>query len=188
MKQGIRLLVPAVLWFLGSASACPTVEGGDTSQSRLAVTGNLNGNRNTGYFLRIKVTNKGSSPIKMLLDYLPWRSPLNLRLVAIPLEGMLDPVLPLPRMINPTVTQIILHPGETIEGEIELARVFTDFETLLARSEIAIFWSFTIETLEEGLPTSRHSGLQILTSKPGLTAITIPQPNASSAHPESPKK
>lgn len=137
----------------------------DDSKSGISCRTSLRHDSAIGYAIHIVIQNTGPHEVVFFQDYLPWRSPLLCKVVAIPLGVSESPVLPITKSVDPTLNQLTIKPGSQLEGDIVLNKDFEKFDQLIFRKEVGIFWSFTLENVESER-YGRYSGFFVI-SPPG---------------------
>jgi hypothetical protein len=118
-----------------------------------------------GQVIQISIKNVSSSELVFFEDQLPWGPASFTTLVAIPLEGSGEPVVPILKLVDPTVKRVSLKPGEAIDGRIILKQRFNGWNQILANKEVSVFWSFVVDDAE-ARAYGRYSGFSVITPNP----------------------
>jgi hypothetical protein len=90
--------------------------------------------------VRIKLQCGTESNVTLYKSQLPWGSTYSIILVAVTANGQyLKKELPID---DPSPEQITLDPKESIEGSIDLRKVFHNLDEVLKRSDVHLFWAY----------------------------------------------
>lgn len=99
--------------------------------------------------LSFTLRNGGSQAVKVVEDYLPWKSTSVLRLVAVPFPMGLAPVEPVQPIVDPTSTVLEIAGNAELRGELDVSSFFPRWKELTKRGMILV-WSFSLYDVETG--------------------------------------
>lgn len=104
--------------------------------------------------LSIRLTNRSRRIVTIYRSELPWRNQHSMLLVGAALESnRLFQTLPL--IDDPGPEEVAIGPDQTLEGQINLSRRFSDFR--IADAGVMLFWSYQFRTID-GERSERKSG------------------------------
>lgn len=92
------------------------------------------------FMLKVELRPGGETPVTIYKSRLPWGSVYSMILVAVMPGGEgLKKELPVD---DPSPEQVSLSPGESIQGEIDLRRIFRGLDEALRKSDVQLFWAY----------------------------------------------
>lgn len=115
--------------------------------------------------VRFSVKNITSRPITIYSAFLPWESPVAMRLVLIPLQGSGQPLDQLPSIEDPIAATTILPPGERIEGNVSLRKHFQNLKLIPISMDAALFWALNVFSADNNA-TYRYIGTVEIPASP----------------------
>lgn len=115
----------------------------------ISVTGDGSANP----LLRIEIVNRTVRPLKVYEHSLPWKGWQSLLLIAAKTDavgGPLERELPVD---DPGPGVVTIAPGESLRGEIALARVFPAIGEARRERDVVVFWSYQFKPIDaDALP------------------------------------
>lgn len=105
-------------------------------------------------FLHIQLKNVSHHSQKMGVTELPWRddSTFWVFIGVSTLSGHKATSEPIRGLGNFEIRDILLSPGETISGRIDLKKSLEGLEALCQQGDVLIFWSFDPSAVDRGVP------------------------------------
>jgi hypothetical protein len=104
--------------------------------------------------LHCVLKNTSSSALKLNRSRLPWTSPAWLSVNAVAADGDVPPRPPPPAAISvleAAPSQIVLNPGEILEGDVDLASgPITPIGELPKDKDILLLWSYSLDISTPG--------------------------------------
>ena len=114
--------------------------------------------------LHLSLENGSTHPVRLYEHDLPWRSSSPFIVVAV--DGENGSVLKQLRPIDdPGTREVVLEPGQRVEGAIPLDQRFPDLVALAKRKEVVVFWAYRPRLLGEGA-TARSAGWIVIGKSP----------------------
>ncbi len=150
-KSIVRILVGflsliVLLALIGySATGAPP----DPGPSDLSLTASPRHETNGTWRLPFELSYSGENSLVVSERSLPWKSPRNLLLVAVPLNASrrplvgsdsLDPDLP--------SASLTLNPGDSLSGSVNVSARFPDLAAAIRETDVMIFWSHQLRASE----------------------------------------
>lgn len=107
--------------------------------------------------LAISLTNNGSEVAEVWEFALPWRHRHSIELLLLKSDDAMSVIeAAVPPIEDPVAAIVKIAPGEVINGEIHLSRVYPTLEAELTNSRVDLFYAFDLRTVYE--PTRRRFG------------------------------
>jgi hypothetical protein len=107
--------------------------------------------------LSFTLRNTGSRSVKVMEDYLPWKTACVLKLVAVPFAKGLGPVEPMQPIVDPTPTILEIAGNAELHGELNVSPFFPQWNKLVNQGMVLV-WSFSLYDVETGYD-KRFSGV-----------------------------
>ena len=99
--------------------------------------------------LKVSVTNQSKNDLTLYKSELPWGNRYSMIVVAVSLGGNNEVVSIVGLIDDPGPGTTVIHSGETISGEIDLARRFPQQWPGVSDKPLLVFWSYQLATSDE---------------------------------------
>ena len=110
-----------------------------------------------GKRLELRLTNHGTKALEIYRSALPWGNTYSMVVVGVVLHGTNEVIQAPPLIDDPGPDSILFRPSETLTGSIKLFDRFPKLEDALGKSDVIVFWSYQLETVD-GATSQRFNG------------------------------
>ena len=143
----LPILLSSLLYAQDSREINPTVE------VRVEPT-----NTASELLLEVVIQNKGSTPIIVDVDALPWLNTSSLILVVGAVKGFRFEPLPIMlRIADLAMDKMVIPAGGSLRGRVDLDDQYHTMKSDLTKTDVAVFWTYQLIPLE-GSPSKRFGG------------------------------
>jgi hypothetical protein len=128
-----------------------------------------------GRLLRMTATNDTQEPIYINEVWLPWGHLYTMTLVAVFAADPISRGRTIERILmesNPVGSSVTIRPGESRVGDVRLDQQFPDLKSVLARTEVILFWSY-VPRSSPGAREGPRTGGWLLLPREGHTQPAI---------------
>lgn len=95
--------------------------------------------------LRFTLRNNGREQLELPVAELPWGFIYAPTVILVPLGGSSRAIEPCYPLVSPPLGSVFLGPGGQTEGDYQLLRRYPDIQGVLARRDVAVFWTCQIK-------------------------------------------
>lgn len=120
----------------------------------------------SGPEMEFRIRNTGAVDIHVPLQTLPWVLQRSVILVAVALDQPQDPLTNYHAFQHPPRETVTIPARKEISGTVSLRHQFREFESILKKAPILIFWSYQLRT-PSGSESRRFSGHLLVPKAPG---------------------
>lgn len=113
------------------------------------------------YDLHISMQNEGSTPLKVFKAGLPWGNSRSMFLTVVRNRTVLTGPIAID---DPVAGDVVLQPGETVRGEINLSARYPKLTEELKTSDLDVLWTYQVVTTN-GATMQRLGGWLPITKK-----------------------
>lgn len=99
--------------------------------------------------LKVSVTNESNGDLTLYKSGLPWGNRYSMIVVPVSLAGNNEVVSSVGLIDDPGPGATVIRAGETVSGEIDLARRFHEQWAEVSGKPLLVFWSYQLETSDE---------------------------------------
>ena len=99
--------------------------------------------------LKVSVTNESKHYLTLYKSELPWGNRYSMIVVPVSLAGNNEVVSSVGLIDDPAPGTTVIHSGETISGEVDLARRFPEQWPEVSGKPLLVFWSYQFATSDE---------------------------------------